>query len=104
MHGAQSMARAEQVIGLHERVPLIIQVTDQLIELRRGKLAQADPYGVLDRHRYVFHFPRASSRTAYPAGEQPRRQGSKPPASVENIIKPLSRLRGWPVLAMTQLR
>jgi hypothetical protein len=59
---------------------------------------------VIHRHRHVSQFPRARSRTAWPAGKQPGRQRDKPPASVKNLIKPFGRLGRWPFLAMTQLR
>ncbi len=104
MHGSHGMARAEQVIGLHQRVPLIIQVTGQFIKLRRRKPPQADPHGMIRRHGNIPEFRSARSRTASPAGRRPGRQGDKRPASVKNLIKPPGSLRGCPFLAVTQLR
>jgi hypothetical protein len=104
MHGSYGMARAEQIIGLHQRVPLIIQVTDQFIELRRRKPSQADTQGMIHWHGNVPELRGAISRTASPAGRRPDRQGDKRPASAKNLIKPPGGLRGCPFLAVTQLR
>jgi hypothetical protein len=83
---------------------LIIQVTDQFIELRRRKPAQADTHGMIHRDGNVPELRGAISRTASPAGRRPGRQGDKRPASAKNLISPPGGLRGCPFLAVTQLR
>ncbi len=50
MHSTQGMTRAEQVIGLHQGMPLTIQVTDQFVELHSRKRIQAHSHRAIDGH------------------------------------------------------
>src|SRR5215471_7294848 len=92
------MTWAQQIIGLHQGVTLIIQVTNQLIELPSGKGSQLYP------HRRIGKSPAGRQRAVGPARNRTRRQRGEHPTSVENLIEPPGRLRRWPLLATTQLR